>query len=95
MKTTLYLVRHGESIGNLQHRFLGHTNLDLSPRGYLQANATFEYMKGFQIDAVYSSSLMRAVNTVLPHAKHRGLEVIPMDALREVYIGIWEGLSTD
>ena len=93
MKTTFYLVRHGQSIGNLENRTLGHTDLDLSELGYRQAAATFERMKDYHIDAIYSSPLMRAYHTVLPHAKHRGLTVQTMDALREIYLGLWEGMS--
>lgn len=93
MKTVLYLVRHGESLGNLEGRTLGHTDRDLSALGYSQANATFEYMKDVHLDAVYSSPLMRAMHTVQPHADHRGLKVIPMDALKEIYLGKWENMS--
>ena len=91
MKTIFYLVRHGQSKGNLEERMLGHTDEDLSELGYLQANATFEYMKDRHIDAVYSSPLMRAMHTALPHAKHRGLVAQPMDAFKEIYLGEWEG----
>lgn len=92
MKTTFYLVRHGQSIGNLENRTLGHTDLDLSELGYLQAAATFEYMKDLHIDAVYSSPLLRAKNTVIPHALHRGLTVHCLDDLKEIYLGVWEGM---
>lgn len=92
MKTTLYLVRHGQSLGNLENRALGHTDLDLSELGYRQAAATFEYMKDWHIDAVYSSPLLRAWNTVLPHAEHRGITAQGLDALKEVFLGDWEGM---
>lgn len=93
MKTTFYLIRHGQSIGNLENRTLGHTDLDLSELGYLQAAATFEFMKDYHIDAIYSSPLQRAKNTVLPHAELRGLEVECIDDLREIYLGLWEGMN--
>ena len=92
MKTTLYLVRHGQSLGNLNGQMLGHTNLDLSEFGYRQAAATFEYLKDLHFDAVYSSPLLRAYNTILPHAEHRGLTVTPLESLREIYLGVWEGM---
>ena len=66
MKTTLYLVRHGQSLGNLNEQMLGHTDLDLSELGYRQAAATFERLKDTHFDAVYSSPLQRAYNTVCP-----------------------------
>ena len=36
-KTTIYLIRHGESQGNAVRKFLGHTNLDLTQKGHMQA----------------------------------------------------------
>lgn len=95
MKTTLYLVRHGQSMGNLENRTLGHTDLDLTELGYRQAEATCEYMKERKIDAVYSSPLQRAFHTAEPHARIRGLEVIPVDDLKEIYLGIWEGMRVE
>lgn len=92
MKTTLYIVRHGESLGNAQGLLLGHTDLDLSELGYRQANATAEFLKDTHFDKIYSSDLLRAFNTAVPHAKLRGMEVIPDVELREIHLGEWEGL---
>lgn len=93
--TVLLLIRHGQSIGNLNHEFLGHLNKDLSELGYEQAAQTAEFLSDERIDAVYSSDLMRAHNTALPHAKTRGLEVIDSTGLREIYAGEWEGLRVE
>lgn len=93
--TVLMIVRHGQSIGNLNREFLGHTNKDLSELGYIQAAKTAEFLSNERIDAVYSSDLIRAHNTALPHAEFRGLEVIDSKALREIYAGEWEGLSVE
>ncbi len=89
--TVLLIVRHGESIGNAKREFLGHTNKDLSELGYKQAEKTAEYLSKTKIDAVYSSDLIRAHNTALPHAKLRNLEVNDSEELREIYAGEWEG----
>ena len=90
--TTILLVRHGESIGNAERRFLGHTDLDLSEYGYSQAECTANFLSDITIDEVYSSSLIRAYNTALPHAKLRSLTVKKSDMLREIYAGSWEGM---
>ena len=74
--TVLLLIRHGQSVGNLNYEFLGHMDKDLSELGYAQAARTAEFLSGEQIDMVYSSDLMRAHNTALPHAKIRGLDVV-------------------
>ena len=95
MKTLFYLVRHGESLGNKYHKFLGHTDLDLSELGYTQARMTAEELKDVKFDAIYSSDLIRAYNTAAPHAELRGLSVIPSRELREIYVGEWEGMLAE
>jgi len=95
MKTLIYIVRHGESLGNATHTYLGHTDLDLSERGHKQARVTAEHLKDVKLDAIYSSDLKRAHNTALPHAVLRGMPVIDSVALRELNIGDWEGLKVD
>jgi len=91
-KTRLFLVRHGESIGNAQRCFLGHTDLDLTEYGYRQAKCTADFLSDIRIDEVYSSSLIRAYNTALPNAALRSLTVKRSDMLREIYAGEWEGM---
>ena len=95
MKTIIYIIRHGESLGNYNRLFLGHTDMDLTERGYKQAEMTAEALKNIHIDAIYSSDLMRAYNTAVPNAKIRGLEIIKERGLREIYAGRWEGRCAD
>ncbi len=95
MKTTLLIVRHGESLGNLEERFLGHTDLGLTPLGEKQAEALTVALRGRLIDAVYSSDLCRARETVAGAAAERGLAVIPERGLREIYAGDWENRKFD
>ena len=91
MEVKFILIRHGESLGNAQKLYLGHTDLDLSEKGREQARAAAEYFKNEDICAIYSSDLKRAYNTGLAHAKLRGMSVIPSTELREVHVGLWEG----
>ena len=91
-KTKIYFIRHGQSIGNLQMRFLGWTDLDLTELGYAQAKATADKLSDVHFDAVYSSSLIRAYNTAKPHADQRNLDVISSDNLRESFCGDWENM---
>jgi broad specificity phosphatase PhoE len=95
MKTKIYIVRHGQSIGNLNRRILGHTDLDLTENGYLEAQKCADFMKETPIDIIYSSDLQRAYNTALPHAKIRSLLPIKSKELRELYFGDWEGVSVN
>ena len=95
MKTKIILVRHGQSLGNAKRVLLGHTDLDLSELGYAQARATAEALRDERIDAIYSSDLLRAMNTARAHGELRGMEVIPDERLREVMLGDWEGCSVE
>ena len=52
MDTLIYFIRHGQSLGNLSQIMLGHTDLDLSPLGYLQAEKTCEELSGVHFDAI-------------------------------------------
>ncbi len=91
-KTIIYIVRHGESMGNATKCMLGHTDLDLSAHGYKQAECTAEFLKDVKLDFIYSSDLLRAYNTAKAHADIRNVQVIPEKKLRELYVGLWEGL---
>lgn len=87
----IYLLRHGESIGNKNRVFLGHTDLDLSDKGYLQAKKTAQYIKAnIKIDEIYSSDLKRAYNTANETAKLLNLDITKNNQLREIYAGDWE-----
>lgn len=88
--TEIYFLRHGQSIGNKMNRFLGHTDLDLSPLGYKQAEFAAEFFKNINIDVIFSSDLKRAFNTVKPIAQKKGLAIQTSKNLREIYAGDWE-----
>ena len=92
MKTTFYIVRHGQSIGNLRLMFLGHTDMDLSDLGREQADVTCKRLADVDFALIASSDLIRAYNTALPHAKARGVEVYTDERFRELYCGEWEGM---
>ncbi len=93
--TEVILIRHGQSLGNARRLYLGHTDLDLSFEGYAQAERAADALVDLEIDHVYSSSLLRAYNTALPHAVRRGLTVIPSDGMKEIFLGEWEGQPID
>ena len=92
MKTLIYMIRHGESLGNLHKQFLGHTDLGLSEKGIAQAEAAAAYVReaGLCFDRVYASPLSRAYETARLVA---GGTPLPCDGLREIYAGAWEGLA--
>ena len=91
MKVThIYFIRHGESEGNKRNSFLGHTDLDITEKGHVQAEKTAEFLQDIHADVIYSSDLKRAYNTGLHTAKKKGMEIIKNENLREIFAGEWE-----
>lgn len=94
--TRLIFVRHGQSLGNLNRTFLGHTDLDLSEKGYAQAERTAEYIAAhYTVDAIVASDLLRAYHTAEAAAKKLSLPVRADRRLREIFAGKWEGMAFD
>lgn len=91
--TTIILVRHGQSMANLEGVFAGHYNAPLSPLGQKQAEKCAEYIfQNYKVDKVYSSDLDRAFFTAKAIADKFSLSVIPNKNFREIFAGDWEGL---
>jgi probable phosphoglycerate mutase len=88
--THIYFIRHGQSQGNLHHRFLGHTDLDLTDLGFRQAEKAAEFLTPVSPDLIVSSDLIRAYHTALPTAKQKGLSIKTYPELREIFAGQWE-----
>ena len=93
MKTTLIVVRHGNSVTNVTNTFSGHLDVELNERGIQQAELSGLYLRKYKIDKIYSSDLSRAYNTALPIAKLHDLEIVKTKELREVFAGDWEGVT--
>lgn len=92
MKSThVYFIRHGESQANERDAFIGHTDLNLTEKGHMQAEKTAEFLMGVDADVIYSSDLIRAYHTAEHTAKMRGMAIIKSKNLREIYAGEWEG----
>jgi broad specificity phosphatase PhoE len=91
--THILLIRHGQSEGNAEGRFGGHSTTPLSPRGHKQAQATAKALANESLTAIFSSDLPRAVETAQPLAKLTRLKVQPTEAFRERSVGVMEGLT--
>ncbi len=93
LTTHVVIIRHGQSQGNAEGRFGGHTDTPLSPRGRRQAEATARALSSEKFDAIYSSDLPRAIGTATPLARLTGAPLETTDALRERSVGVMEGLT--
>src|SRR5215216_720572 len=91
--TRILLVRHGQSQGNAERRFGGHTATPLSELGHRQAEATARALAPESVTAIYTSDLLRAVETAAPLARATGLQIVQTSAFRERSVGHMEGLT--
>ena len=92
-RALFYLVRHGQSEGNAREIILGHTDLGLTELGLRQAECTADALAAVEFDRIYSSDLLRAMQTAEPNARKRGMVVEPEARLREIFCGDWDGKS--
>ena len=94
----LVLIRHGESTWNLENRFTGWTDVDLTPTGLEQARNAGQLLKaaGFDFDVAYTSVLKRATRTlwhVLDEMDRTWLPVVNNWRLNERHYGALQGLN--
>ena len=109
MVTTLYLVRHGLTVGGEERRYKGSIDVPISDEGIVQAKKTAEFIAEelarrtkradrncssvSQLQAIYSSPLSRAQRTAEEICRPHGLSPIVVPDLRERHFGDWEGMS--
>lgn len=94
----LVLVRHGESTWNLENRFTGWTDVDLTPTGVEQAKSAGRLLKadGYEFDVAYTSVLKRATRTLwhcLDEMDRTWLPVAHSWRLNERHYGALQGLD--
>ncbi len=95
---TLVLLRHGESTWNLENRFTGWTDVDLSPRGIEEANAGARLLLegNYTFDVAYTSVLKRAIRTLWIVLDQMDLMWLPVHRhwrLNERHYGALQGLN--
>ena len=89
--TTLYLVRHGETVDNANQIMQGQTQGQLNENGILQAQQVSEMWKDRPLDAVIASDLKRSIDTARIIAAPHHLEVLKTPLLRERDWGSFTG----
>ena len=90
-----YLVRHGESVFNVESRVQGQADVSLSELGRLQADALAAWTRSLPadvtIDEIWSSPLTRARETATAMAAALGLSLQIEQGLAELHAGIFQG----
>ncbi len=98
VKYKLVLVRHGQSTWNLENRFTGWTDVELTAQGMAEAKGGGGLLKegGYEFDIAYTSVLKRAIKTLWIIQEEMGLEWIPVTRawqLNERHYGSLQGLN--
>ena len=89
----LFLVRHGETEWNAVGKIQGVSDIPLNEKGFSQAGKIGEYLSPIKPGAIYSSNLVRAVETATAIAAHHDMPIIQKVELQELNYGEWEGLT--
>ena len=89
--TTIFLVRHGETVDNARQIMQGQTQGELNEKGREQARQVAERLAVEQVDAVVASDLHRAIQTAEYIAAQHGLSVTTTPLLRERDWGSFTG----
>ncbi|MBE0495461.1 MAG: histidine phosphatase family protein [Campylobacterales bacterium] len=89
MVENVYLVRHGHIDTGGEKRYIGQTDLPLDALGIAQAHRLCEYFKTIPLDRVFTSPLVRCVQTTrIICNKYQCVE-----AFREIHMGAWENMA--
>ncbi|KJR42608.1 Phosphoglycerate mutase [Candidatus Magnetoovum chiemensis] len=108
MVTTVYLIRHGETVGGKEKRYKGHIDVALSENGEIQIKKTAEHLKKIAkncrintnlhstvLDHIYCSDLSRAYKSAEIIGSVFDIKPVKIERLRERHFGKWEGMSFD
>lgn len=93
--TRVIVVRHGQTLWNLERRFQGHQDSPLTPKGVAQAAALAKRLSRRSFSSLYSSDLGRARHTAQMIADATGHAVIADPRLRERSLGAFQGLKSE
>lgn len=94
-ETTLFLIRHGQTIANVTHRLAGVTDVPLDSIGELQALEIAAHLKQIEFDALVSSPLLRARQTATAVANETGHQIEIFDGLQEMHFGDAENMTIE
>lgn len=89
--TRIHLIRHGETAWNAEGRIQGHADNALNELGRSQALGLREALAHLAPVRVYASTSLRARETAELAFGHLGVEFVPVESLREIYLADWEG----
>lgn len=93
--TEVILVRHGQTAWQAENRYAGVSNPDLTATGRAQALALADWARADPPDALFTSPVPRAAETMVPVEAALRMTATVLDELREVDFGVAEGRTID
>ncbi len=91
MKTRLFIVRHTETIGNIEKRLTGRKDYEITENGQILIQKLTKELENIKFDKIYSSTSGRAIKTIEQIANKQKLKIEESDELCEMYFGIYDG----
>ena len=94
---SIYFVRHGETVWNVENKICGSTDIELTERGHQQAVETGKKIlaEGIQADEILYSPLVRAAETARHISEITGIPARVEPRLKEQCFGKWEAAPRD
>ena len=90
-KTRIFIVRHTETVGNIEKRLTGRQDYEVTPRGEKLIQKLTTELSNIKFDKIYSSTSGRAIKTVENLAELNNLEIETKEDLCEMYFGKYDG----
>ena len=90
-KTRIFIVRHTETIGNIEKRLTGRQDYEVTLRGEKLIQKLTTELSNIKFDKIYSSTSGRAIKTVENLAELNNLEIETKEDLCEMYFGKYDG----
>ncbi len=91
IKTRVFIIRHAETIGNIEHRLTGRQDYELTEKGQKTSELLAKELKDIKFDVAYCSTSERTAKTIQRLADSNGLKINPLEELSEMYFGIYDG----
>lgn len=93
MKTSIYIVRHAETVGNVENRLTGRTDFQISMEGQKSIRALTNRLSNIKFDKFYASMSNRTKETIKQLAELSKKEIIQLEELCEMNFGLYDGLT--
>lgn len=89
----IFLARHGQTDANNTLTYQGHIDNPLNNKGLLQAKKLAAYFREEPLARIYTSDLVRTVETAQPTSELLNAEIVKIPSFKEINFGEWEGLT--